>query len=104
MKLYTVVNVSILTESQKTVQASHSVAEYVYYNFNNKILKEWMLNYSTMVFLKGNLEQIEKLIWEHEKLKKTYQIFRESDLAGQITSVTFEPVADNKLFKKFNLL
>lgn len=98
------VNKDILTDSQCAVQAAHSVAEYMFYYKNNENTQKWFKNHKTMVILKCNADQIERKIFEYQIKNRPYKEFREEDLDNQITAVTFEPIVNSEIFKKYELL
>ena len=97
--MYVLVN-KRLSKSQKIVQSSHAVAEFMHKNKTN-IVSDWVSNHRTMVVLDVDESELEYII-ETTKLNGVY--FHDSDLKYKYTAIAFEPITRHTGKSLFNNL
>lgn len=105
IRMYVLIN-SALPVLHAGIQASHAVTEFTYYQRDLPILKEWVENHKTLVFLSATLDQIAEMKDYFTSKDRKFASFKEPDLDNLETAVAFEPmtVQEGKVFfGKFKL-
>jgi len=104
--MYVLVRRDILPLVHCAVQASHSVAEFVFYHYNDNT-KLWLTLEKTMIILEASQEQIEeKMKWFADR-HMNYQPFWEPDMSNAMTAVAFQPIKTSfakEIFSDLKLL
>ncbi len=85
----TIVTRRDLTPGSQSVQASHSLAQFIF--DHPEISNLWFKDPYLAQLSVENLDELERLISILKKHHIKYSVFRESDIDNQITSIAIEP-------------
>ncbi len=105
IRMYVLIN-SDLPVLHAGIQASHAISDFTYYQRELPVLKEWVENHKTLVFLSATLDQISEMKSYFTSKDRKFASFREPDLDDLETAVAFEPMTAQEgkvLFGKFKL-
>jgi hypothetical protein len=105
-RMYVLVRRDILPLVHCAVQASHAVAEYVYYH-QNPNTRVWVTAEKTLIILEATEKQIEEKMKLFAEKHMNYQPFWEPDMSNAMTAVAFQPIKTSlgrEIFKDFKLL
>lgn len=95
MKLYVVVR-NDLSQSQKSVQAGHAIAEFLLHRQT-----EWK-NGILIILKVDNKQELEKLIYKLNRKNINWVGFREPDIGNEITAIASDQSC--RLFSKLRLV